>query len=554
MLLLRLNSNKELSCDATTSIYSSENNFDTIRIIASPTIDDKSIEDYKVELYVYNILNRDWNTFNDCVLCDFTLENNKCVFETPVKSQYTHCPCLGLYCKITNKDGVVGKTNTVEMPVFYHKDNIIDTGNSIQVFEKYRENIAKNALDILQGSDFIYFKKECENWNAPRIYFFNKSYPETGKHEAWAFDSSPYMLLNNEGYYYYPKLIGYDNVIFFCDKIDPFGWNYKTNDLTIPSSSWYKSPLFVQSEIGYDGFWADYTTKKTKLLVQLNWTDQISDIYKNSSIDVKYLDVNNVKIIPEICDFGMITNGMFGENEAIKNPYKYIELPIDFSKLFITFHSGAYTKSYTAERYKTCYEYPVLYNEDLYDTSTNMGRLQYFNAYADKKLKEKLQSCNRELLRRIEVAESSLITTKIDLANLSNNLRTEFGFTGSKDIIVNYDGDTYKVGKAQTRYCKIGRLINCYIRFEFDFNRDNSNLQDLRYTTTPWTRGNSILPFSINYDASDVSFNIGYYHGFNVSILTSGILYFALNGVTDNYDLADYFYNAKGQVSFSYYI
>lgn len=556
MLILRLNSNKELSYTNTTSTYSNENNFDNIRIVASPIIDGKNIEDYKVELYIYNILSQEWNKFNDCIPCDFVLENNKYIFEIPVKSQYTTCPRLGFYCKFIGGNGVVGKTNVVETPVLYHKDNTIDVSNSIQTFEKYKKDILKGASDILQDSNFIYFKKECDNWSTPRIYFFNKQYPDGENLEAWAFGDSPYMLQNGEGYYYYPKINGYDNVIFFCDKRDSSYFNYKTQDLTIPASSWYKAPLFVQSEIGYDGFWADYNTKKTKILVQLNWTNRVSDIYKNSSIDVEYLDVNNVKIISEICDFGMITNGMFGKDGAIKNPYKYIELPIDFLELSITFHSGAYTKSYPAKRYETCYEYPVLYNDDLYDTSTDSGVLYYFNAYADENLKEKLQSYNRELLYRIEEAENDLKTVKTDLANLSDNLKTECGWTGSKDIIVMDDGDIYVVGKVHTRYFKIGRLIICYIEFKFDFSQDDSNLQNLRYTQTPWTRGNSVLPFQVNADASNLTLKIGYYPNFIVSIsASSGILHFdPIGAVTNRYDLADYFYNTKGLNSFSYYI
>lgn len=405
MITLRLSSNKELSCTATTSIYSNENSFDTIRVIASPLIDGKNIEDFKVELYIYNILNREWNTFNDCVPCKFALKDNKYVFETPVKSQYTVYPCLGMYCKIIGENGVVGKTNVVNIPVLYHRDNNIDVSQSIEVFEKYKKDMLKDASDILYDSNFIYFKKECENWDAPRIYFFNKDYSEGQiEGESWGFSDSPYMFQNEEGYYYYPRIKGYDNVIFFCDKLDG-GWNYKTSDLTLPSSSWYQAPLFVQSEIGYDGFWADYNTKSTKLLVQLNWSD---NSYKDSNISVEYVDANEIRVTPKFYDFGMVTNGGHDGNTNYRSPYRYIELPIDFKELTIVFdsiNSVKYSKAYNTKRNEICYEYPVVYNEDLFDNSNSVGTLKYFNAYVDEKLRYKLENHDRELLRRIEAIE-----------------------------------------------------------------------------------------------------------------------------------------------------
>lgn len=372
MLLIRINSNKELSYTNTTSTYSNENNFDNIRIIASPIIDGKNIEDYKVELYIYNILGQEWNTFNDCIPCSFVLENNKYIFETPVKSQYTTCPRLGFYCKFIGENGVVGKTNVVETPVLYHKDNTIDASNSIGIFEKYKENILKNASDILQDSNFIYFKQECDNWSAPRIYFFNKENLNNGnKNEAWGWNDSPYMIQNEDGYYYYPLIKGYDNVIFFCDE-KYYGFNYKTSDLTIPSSNWYKAPLFVQSEIGYDGFWADYNTKTAKLLVQIPWCGLEVDIYKDFNASAEYVGTNGVTVIPKIYDFGLVGNTAPGytSNAGIRNPYKYIELPIDFTDLAVTFHSNTTNviriKTYVAKKIQICYEYPVVYHPNIY--------------------------------------------------------------------------------------------------------------------------------------------------------------------------------------------
>lgn len=556
MLTLRLNSNKELSCDATTSIYSNENNFDAIRIVASPVVDGKNIEDYKVELYVYNVLNKEWNTFNDCIPCDFVLENNKYIFETPVKSQYTTCPRIGFYCKFTNQDGVVGKTNVVETPVLYHKDNTIDVGNSIQVFEKYKKNILKSASDVLQDSNFIYFKKECENWDAPRIYFFNKEYSENGNHEAWGFNDSPYMIQNEDGYYYYPRIKGFDNVIFLCDKTAD-GWNYRTNDLTIPASSWYKAPLFVQSEIGYDGFWADYNTKTTKLLVQLDWTSAVSNIYKDSAISAEYVSADKIKTVPDIYDFGMVRNGIFSENSDIRNPYKYIELPIDFTDLSITFsgisNNTTYSKMYDAKRYQICYEYPVAYCGDLY-MSANSQELSYFNAYVDDNLRSKLDSCIG-IKSNLYQTNQTVNNLQTGLDNIKQNLNVSYGDTGVIDVLIRDSGDDYDVGFVRTQYCKIGKLITCFIHYELYSDDPDLDVVSLN----PSTRSSSVLPYTMSSKlAYNTYFQVGTYKNsaskeFSIVLSPQGRMEF-VKPVSGHYNFFEYFNGVSGNLSFSYYI
>lgn len=557
MLILRLDSNKELSCTNTTSTYSNENYFDNIRIVASSIIDGKNIEDYKVELYIYNILDQDWNTFNDCIPCEFVLENNKYIFETPVKSQYTTCPRLGFYCKFTNQDGVVGKTNVVETPVLYHKDNIIDTSNSIQVFEKYKEDILKDASDVLQDSNFIYFKKECNNWDVPRIYFFNKQYPDGGNLEAWAFGDSPYMIQNEDGYYYYPKIKGYDNVIFFCDKTAD-GWNYRTNDLTIPASSWYKAPLFVQSEIVYDGFWADYNTKTTKLLVQLDWSGSaVSNIYKDSAISAEYVSVDEVKTVPDIYDFGMVRNGIFGESSDIRNPYKYIELPIDFTDLSITFNGVSnnmtYTKTYAVKRREICYEYPVAYCGDLY-SSSNSQVLSYFNAYVDENLRNKLDSHIR-IKSDLYYSNQAVKNLQTGIDNIKQNLNVSYGDTGVIDVLIRDDGDDYYVGFVRTQYCKIGKLITCFIHYELYSDDPDLDVVSLY----PATRSRSVLPYAIS---SKLAYNTYFQVGtdknsagreFSIMLSPQGRMEFVAY-VSGHYNFFECFNEVRSNLSFSYYI
>lgn len=255
-------------------------------------------------------------------------------------------------------------------------------------------------------NSFIYFKKECDNWSTPRIYFFiSEPYILSTKeqNECWDWQDSPYMLQNGEGYYYYPLIKGYDNVIFFSDETDNSnGFNYKTSDLRIPSNEWFRNPLFVQSEIGYDGFWADYNTKQTKLLVQLN-QDLYQDInlYRDSSLSAEYIDSQNNLVIPKIYDFGMIQNGGY-YSSSIKSLYKYVELPIDFSELKLNIECMNRSSTFNLKRYEMCYEYPVAY------ASTTSISLQYFNAILDPNLKYKLVDNRRELDYRVSSLEDKL--------------------------------------------------------------------------------------------------------------------------------------------------
>lgn len=295
---------------------------------------------------------------------------------------------------------------------------------------------------------FIYFKKECENWSTPRIYFFISQPYNLGsnqQNECWAWEDSPYMLQNDEGYYYYPLIKGYDNVIFFSDEKDNSGWNYKTLDLRIPSNEWYRNPLFVQSEIGYGGFWADYNTKQTKLLVQLN-QDLFNDInlYRDSSLSAKYIDSKNNPIILKIHDFGMVINAKYYDN-TVKSPYKYVKLPIDFVELTLNIESINRSSTFNLKRYEMCYEYPVAY------ASTTSISLQYFNAILDPNLKYKLVDNSRELMYRLEDVENNLENNR--------NLVIETGTLPNQSVIATSAGANCRYTINNCWYYRIGRIV-----------------------------------------------------------------------------------------------
>ncbi|MCH5301174.1 MAG: hypothetical protein J1E56_07635 [Ruminococcus sp.] len=146
MLILKLDENKVLHPDKKSNNYTGENNFEKIRIISSPTFSDRNLTDLNVELYIYNIINDERSIFNDCVPCKFKEENGELIFEIPIKGQYTVFPQLGMYLKFTDQSGTVGKTNVVKTMILYHKDNTIDTSNSITLFEKYKKEIEKASL------------------------------------------------------------------------------------------------------------------------------------------------------------------------------------------------------------------------------------------------------------------------------------------------------------------------------------------------------------------------------------------------------------------------
>lgn len=121
----------------------------------------------------------------------------------------------------------------------------------------------------------IYFKKTCDNWGTPRVYFYKHdfNYPDTdgygGRFEAWQWSESPYMNDEGDGLYSYELLNGYNKVIFFDDNTDSTGyWQYKTEKLTIPPLALYKQPLFLQQSVGFNGIWGDYATGTLKLFVQ----------------------------------------------------------------------------------------------------------------------------------------------------------------------------------------------------------------------------------------------------------------------------------------------
>lgn len=165
MLVLELHPNKELYLSKKSSVnFTGENNFEKIRIIASPTVGDKDLKNLTTELYIYgfnDITDDEQYEFNDCVPCEFTEKCNELLFETPIKAQYTAYPYMGMYLKFSNADGVIGKTNSITTVILKHKDGSISVASSIEIFEKYLKvikNISLNAPHIGEDGFWYVFK------------------------------------------------------------------------------------------------------------------------------------------------------------------------------------------------------------------------------------------------------------------------------------------------------------------------------------------------------------------------------------------------------------
>lgn len=128
----------------------------------------------------------------------------------------------------------------------------------------------------------VYFKKTCPEWSAPRAYFFDTYiYSE----RSWVWGNSPYMTDEGDGLYSILIPCGYRYVVFFCDVQDGnTGGNYKTSDLRLPPMALYANPVYLQSEIGYDGIWADYNSGCFDVYIQ----DGLENGYTLNSLKVDY--------------------------------------------------------------------------------------------------------------------------------------------------------------------------------------------------------------------------------------------------------------------------
>lgn len=330
---------------------------------------------------------------------------------------------------------------------------------------------ADNTNVAVKGEEYIYFKKNCPDWSEPRIYFFNNHVTGWEEHAgseydtAYSWDRSPYMLYDEAtGYYYYPISRGYDSVIFFCDNRSEDGWNYKTNICHIPSSTWYSAPLFVQSKIGYDGFWADYNTKMAKLLIQHNPHMSSLDPIDDTKITDAFCIVGDSTKELSIKDFGM--NVVLGDGEVPnqRSHYEYIEFPIDAKSISFTFNEYdpndqdknnrniLFSRQVELNLYEVCYIYPVIYLQGVlftYDYNIQ-GTVSGFNAASDSVLFPKLFS-NRDH----NLIEKDLDFLKGNLDKIYNNIQNGIGSIETRITYYSYgninisgedsDGDTWGI-------------------------------------------------------------------------------------------------------------
>ena len=158
----------------------------------------------------------------------------------------------------------------------------------IYVDEMFKhESKMDNVVSSLntRRSNYIYFKKNCENWSDIRIHLFNSV---AGEYTAWADD--PYMeYMGNDLYrFLLPSDSNLNKVVFRCDIDD-----YKTTDSYIPIGDMYEQPIYYQSSIGHDGIWGDYTSNTFKLFIKLNNQYDVTDNKKVANIIIKGDDFNN---------------------------------------------------------------------------------------------------------------------------------------------------------------------------------------------------------------------------------------------------------------------
>lgn len=337
---------------------------------------------------------------------------------------------------------------------------------------------------------YVYFKMLCPLWSTPRVYFFNTTYSEGYLYdESWGWTSSPYMLLNEEGYYYFPIIPGFENVIFFCDHTTSDGFNYKTNTLTLPKSHWFDTPLFVQSDIGFDGFWADYRTKRTKLLIQHN-------IHTGTYCPLVSTKVDNIVCITpegtsefEIRDLGLVPNTYINSIKGIKTSqhYEVVEFPITCTNVEFDFVTTDPYLCVEVFRHRVgfpmqwaCYEYPVAYLDGIFLSGdySNTGEMKIFNAMND------------EVLKRRVMSSADLVTTNLDIKNVERRVNyledavyrnaipfDEGNNPGSVDVL--WDG-VYRSMYYNLRWQRVGNVVFCSLKFndtEWVFHvQQNSNI------------------------------------------------------------------------------
>ena len=118
------------------------------------------------------------------------------------------------------------------------------------------------SSNVPPSEDMIYFQKHCVNWGTPKIYYWSPAdfQSPTSQGSAWSFDNSPEMIEISENLYAYPRL-NYKNVMFWYEY-------YTTSDLLVPPIDMITAPVYVQSNIGYDGIWGDLADHQMKVYIQ----------------------------------------------------------------------------------------------------------------------------------------------------------------------------------------------------------------------------------------------------------------------------------------------
>lgn len=447
MIILGLNSLKSLHITVTENNYKGEDKFEKVRVVVSDNISEHDTKDCSFECFVYSINEDGKEIFNNCIPIEFTEcnrnTNSNYSYEFELDRRYTCNNSIGFYFNIYYDGKKLGKTNAVKTSFLKHKSDDINLyPNGVDIFEKYKNDmrtaidncapiikddcwwtwnidthqyentgvtavgVSKTESKVAEPSKYIYFKKECENWDTPRIYFWNDRVDCDGlysqDYSPFTWDEAPYMELNEDGYYYYPLPKGYKYVKFFCDNKAPSYFNYQTNDLIIPSSDLYNSPLYVQSEIGFDGFWANYDNKKTKLIFQEPVYSQLDE--SNNETGYSYFcKLEKVSYILEDDKEVEVKPLFLGKSSVHKHmqPHYYIELPIDYKQVNFTylFLENQETKTFQVHKNNLCYNNTCVYvccNPDLFDYK----QAWYFDATRDRILYSQLTqpSCYSELI------------------------------------------------------------------------------------------------------------------------------------------------------------
>ena len=333
---------------------------------------------------------------------------------------------------------------------------------TLALAKKYtQETIKENERRLTR----IYFKKNCDNWTTPRVYFYNTQGQSSGYNEPWSWDKSPYMLLNDEGYYYYPIPRGYTHVKFFCDKIEG-ALNFQTDGSTIPTNQIYSIPLYVQSDIGYDGYWADYATKMAKLVVQHNLNTAI-DLATGTKVTNAY-SIGDLTQPLKVYNLGLVHNKVLSANDYTESHYEYIEFPIHCKEIHFTFSEFNFDGTNIGNKVcklspmEVCYSYPVVYLKGIAFSNPNLSTItenpSFFNAEADSDLFSRISKSN----------EINNIYSNID--NINGNIHNIYsrlnGITGRNTVSETYENDhwdgTLKMD-VTLQYYKIGRVVTCFV-------------------------------------------------------------------------------------------